>query len=174
MGSGKTTVCNFLKDQWGDKVKHINFKDALIKEMKETMPKVLDELAFVYDCTIDELFIKKQPVMRALLQNYGTELRRREDENYWVKRWHEAVEEAVNAGHHVVTDDVRFLNEAQAVGRFYDSKLIKLQRTDVRDTGVHQSEIEMDLISPDIVITSSFGDEEYVFGLVWQTVTQGD
>jgi len=53
----------------------------------------------------------KRPTVRRLLQEYGTEVRRHDDPDYWVKRYAEAATKLER----VVTPDVRFLNEAAAV-----------------------------------------------------------
>lgn len=47
-----------------------------------------------------------------LLQWWGTEYRRKQDPDYWVKRWKEAIDPDANL---VLTTDMRFKNEAQAI-----------------------------------------------------------
>lgn len=155
MGTGKTTACNILKKYWGEDVEHINFKDGLVAEMRERVPDLLNELAFVYDRSVDELFATKPPAMRALMQNYGTEIRRRDDYNYWVSKWQESVRKTDK---NVVCDDVRFLNEADAVERFARGILIRLERTDIVHTGNHPSETEQSEIVVDYTIVLGEGE----------------
>lgn len=155
MGTGKTTACNILKKHWGEGVVHLNFKDGLVAEMKERVPDVLNELAFIYDRSVDELFATKPPAMRALMQNYGTEVRRRDDNNYWVSKWQESARETEK---NIVCDDVRFLNEADAVERFARGILIRLERTDIVHTGTHQSETEQAEIVVDYTIVLGEGE----------------
>lgn len=157
MGVGKTTACNILKKHWGEDVVHINFKDGLVAEMRERVPDVLEELAFIYDRSVDELFATKPPAMRALMQNYGTEVRRRDQQNYWVEKWQESVRKA---DRNVVCDDVRFVNEADAVERFAEGFLIRLVRTDIVHTGNHQSETEQSTIEVDHTITLGEGEQD--------------
>jgi len=86
--SGKTTVSKYLQENHGF-VSH-NFKAALIKEMKEKFPDTLDALCRDLEGannTVDGLFEEKPRAMRALMQNFGTDVRRAEDPNYWVDEW---------------------------------------------------------------------------------------
>jgi hypothetical protein len=55
------------------------------------------------------------PEIRALLQWWGTELRREQDEDYWVKKGMEMVHEAAAYSDLVVITDVRFANEADLI-----------------------------------------------------------
>lgn len=55
--------------------------------------------------------------MRAALQYWGTEIRRRQDENYWVRKALTPALEAVAAGRSVFITDVRFGNELVAAQR---------------------------------------------------------
>lgn len=66
--------------------------------------------------------IRKPPIVRELLQEYGTEVRRADDPRYWVNRLHERREASLNAlvevprrDERLVIPDVRFPNEADYV-----------------------------------------------------------
>ena len=160
MGSGKTTACDYLVSQ-GGYVK-VNFKNALVEEMKERLSDTLEEMADAYSLMgemfdVDTLFQKKPPLMRALMQNYGTEVRRRDDPDYWTKQYRKRVEEAFAQGYNVVTDDCRFLNEAQTV-KSLGGQIIKIERSDITHTGSHQSEMEMDSIVADTILHTKPGD----------------
>jgi len=85
-GSGKSVVAQYLADEY--KFKRVNFKDALVSEVKErfpdliqTMIEVMDRVAYdgVEHWTYERLIKDKPPLMRTLLQNYGTEVRRKDD-----------------------------------------------------------------------------------------------
>lgn len=170
MGSGKTTACDMVKQSLAN-VSHINFKDALIKELRLFFPDVLRAVAtdvagerlggwqteptdVIEDIEMN-LFYEKPPVIRALMRNFGTELRRSSDPEYWIKKWKETV--TYTDGKHVVTDDVRFVNEAEAV-REFGGIVIRIARTDITDTGTHQSESEMDNIVADHTISVGKGE----------------
>lgn len=58
---------------------------------------------------------ERHSVVRHFLQYWGTEVRRGQDENYWVKKFVEIVRELTSQGINVVSDDMRFENEADAL-----------------------------------------------------------
>lgn len=160
-GSGKSEAAQHLETKGFSR---LNFKDALVAEMKErfrgTIQSIYDETGNVdlgWPHAADWLFEQKPPIFRALMQNYGTDVRRKDDPLYWVKQW----ENAYCAIHpaDVVVDDVRFLNEANAIHR-YGGKVIRIVRSDVQNGGSHVSETEMDQIVPDYTIEVEYGDLE--------------
>jgi len=153
---GKSTAASYLQDKYGF-VRH-NFKDALVEEMKERFPDLLEEFACCYfpdDLGMsgwNRLFFEKPPAMRALMQNYGTNVRRFDEDSYWTDKW----VEGLLCGD-VVVDDVRFKNEAAAVkGR--GGVLIRLVRPDVSTGGQHVSETEQLDIVADHTIECVAGD----------------
>ena len=137
--SGKSTVAKYLESKYGF-YRH-NFKDALIEEIKQNFPDLLEEIIEdeIYhadmnetgeknNIDIDWLFANKPPLIRALMQNYGTEVRRNEDINYWVNKWEIALRDMSQKGilpEDIVTDDVRFLNEAKVVN-IWDGIIIRV------------------------------------------------
>lgn len=175
-GTGKTTVAEYLEKQYG--FKRVNFKDGLVKEMKERLYYTLKEIAgvallaspeFQLLCKgkseeeiIDELFKLKPPVMRALMQNYGTEVRRGDNENYWVKKWVETVKETKG---NIVVDDVRFFNELSALTEL-DGVLVRITRSDITEGGDHQSETEHLRFVEDFTIEGVPGSHESVYKAV--------
>lgn len=162
--SGKTTVANYLKEEHG--FKSLNFKDSLIEELKQNFPDLLDTIGLIQDRTIDELLVEKPPLMRALMQNYGTEVRRGDDPDYWVKRWKEKCLEAEG---NIVVDDVRFENEANALAE-QGGILIRVvrNRQDVSDT--HPSETEHLLFKEDFTIAADDGEHLKIYGLIEGTL----
>lgn len=155
-GSGKSTACQMVQDALED-TKRINFKDALIAEIRSNFPLFLVLLAEKYDESVDWLFENKPPEFRAFMQNYGTELRRGPNPEYWTDQWKGAV--LMNQQYHIVTDDVRFLNEATAVKKV-GGIIVRIIRTDITNTGSHQSETEMSQIEPDYTISVGMGEHE--------------
>jgi len=152
---GKTTASNYLIEKYGF-VRH-NMKDALVAEIKQNFPDLLQQLANEENITIDQLFEMKPPLMRALLQNYGTEVRRRDNDNYWVEQWAKKL-----TTKDTVVDDVRFLNEAQMV-RNYHGILIRLTRPDITTGGEHKSETEQLEIEADYTIECKPGEHEALY-----------
>ena len=165
---GKSTAAKHLEEKHGF-VRH-NMKDALVDEIKQNFPDLLREILMVYrtagfyneKATINQLFLDKPPLMRALLQNYGTELRRRDSDSYWVSKWASKYWELEKEYTGVVTDDVRFLNEAKAV-KDLDGILIRLTRPDITTGGSHASETEQLEIQADYIIECNPGDHEHLY-----------
>lgn len=165
---GKSTAAKYLETQYGF-VRH-NMKDALVAEIKQNFPDLLREIADWYNSnllasatigmkflSIDDLFEVKPPLMRALLQNYGTEVRRGDKDSYWTDQWVGRLTVS-----NTVTDDVRFINEAKAV-RLHGGILIRLTRPDVATGGSHKSETEQLEIEADYTIECQQGDHEHLY-----------
>lgn len=152
-GSGKSEVAKYLQEEYGF-VRH-NFKDALLSEVKKNFPDLLEEIYKVYNYTQSEdLFTIKPPLIRALLQNYGTELRRGENPNHWVDQWQKTLPKG-----NVVTDDVRFLNEAKQIQSGQANVLIRVVMVNApQQTDTHQSEIEQLKFKANFVIEAEKGD----------------
>lgn len=163
---GKTTACNILKEYYGsDNVVQVNFKDGLIAELKQNFPDLLraiynaeQELYSYPPESIDGLFINKSPLVRTLMQNYGTEVRRKDRETYWIDKWSVNTFIASMIKNKIVlTDDCRFLNEAKAI-KEAGGVLIRLNRTDKTNTDTHPSEQEQKDIVCDYEITVGEGE----------------
>lgn len=159
--NGKSTAAQYIAEKYG--FVRLNFKDALVAEIKAGFPNVLEAIIEMmersaYDgmnpWTIDRLFRDKPPVFRALMQNFGTEVRRVDNTDYWVVKWMKEAAKHQN----IVVDDVRFLNEAQAV-RDMGGIVIRISRADYPNVDSHVSETEMDMIKTDDNVTVESGDE---------------
>lgn len=161
-GSGKSVAANYLIDRHG--FESLNFKDALVKEMKESFPDLLIEMAEREGVEqIDDLFKEKPPLMRALMQNYGTEVRRKDNENYWVHRWMYEAED--NFKKNLVADDVRFVNEAKAI-RDLGGIIIRIVREDIVEVDGHATETEHRNINEDFTIVAGLGEHDAVYGQI--------
>lgn len=143
-GHGKSTACDKLIEMYGDRVVRINFKDALVATMKEKMSGVLEDLSSHYGMTIEQLFQEKPPVMRRVMQFVGTEIYRELDSNYWVNRWKDSVKEYEGTDKIIVTDDVRFNNEFDAVVELGGSVTRVVANNKPKSHDQHPSETEMD------------------------------
>jgi hypothetical protein len=104
------------------------------------------------------------PEIRRLLQWWGTDWRRQEDEDYWVKKTLAEADEMLTNPHidraSVVFDDVRFPNEARAVQRRGGLIVRVLAPPEVREARIgkvepHASETAMDNFPVDMHITST-------------------
>jgi len=160
--SGKTTASRHLQDKYGYQLH--NFKTGLIKELKEKFPDLLGYYQHLYGVTeVDDLFVTKEAPIRALLQNYGTEVRRAEDEDYWVLQWKLGLVEHMMADRRaIVVDDCRFISEARAI-KAWGGTIIRIVRTDITSGGEHVSETEQLEIQADYTIEVGKGEYEKLY-----------
>lgn len=155
--SGKSTAVSYLHFKSDRPRIRLNFKDALSNELRMHFSPLLTLFGEVYGMGMSELFSEKPPMMRKLMQLYGTEVRRGDDPDYWVKQWKKNFYK-IDPKIDVMADDVRFLNEAQAIKQM-GGKIIRIVRDDQEHTeGNHASEQEMEMIVPDYTIISKTGD----------------
>lgn len=152
MGSGKSTACDYLVENYG--YRKINFKDALDDELVELFPNVISAVSGL---SPEEAVKTKptSPVMRELKQKFGTEVRRNQDPDYWVKKWIETYTKTFNTN--VCVDDVRFLNEIDAIKKL-GGVIVRIIRSDITDTSNHPSETALDDYEPDFSIVAEKGD----------------
>ena len=161
MGSGKTTAADFLVDSY-QFTKH-NFKDGLNAELRELYPDILDHFRRCYGWTeeTDILSVKPAPKeTRQLQQKHGTEVRRGQDKDYWVKKWIHKYQNMFSDN--VVVDDVRFFNEVEAIKNM-GGIVVRVERDDIKDTGDHASETELDGYEADFTIKAEKGDHMFLF-----------
>jgi len=172
IGAGKTTAARYLESKYG--FIRRNFKDALIFEVQQNFPDLLKHFSKEFNLSIDELFQVKPDPVRFLMQNYGTEVRRRDDMNYWIVKWKAAVLDFLHQGKmRIVVDDCRFINEAQAV-RLYDGKIIRVIREGKEQVSQHRSETEQDEIPVDHVISVPDGRLDVLFAEVDKIVSANE
>jgi hypothetical protein len=129
------------------------FSDVLKAEVIARMPRTLRAAAkaegFGEDVSLHELVhYLKPPVIRALLQEYGTEVRRADDPDYWVKAW----AASLDSSEAVCVADVRFPNEAAYV-RAREGIVLRVMRPGVGPLSDHASEVQ-DFLS-DIIISNA-------------------
>lgn len=161
-GAGKSTVAQYLAKNHG--FKRINFKDGLVNEMKTNFPGLLKEIKdvcqdlYMREYTVDSLFTEKPPIMRKFMQEYGTEVRRNDNQNYWVDKWRTSVV----VEKLVVADDVRFFNELNAV-RDMGGVIIRVERPDITSGGNHPSETEQLDFQVDFTIVGVPGSHAEIY-----------
>jgi hypothetical protein len=154
--SGKSTASAYLQQKYG--FVNLNFKTAMIEEIKRLFPLFLDKEAEIHRCTVDDLFNLKPGSFRQFMQNYGTELRRDSDTNYWVNKWLTSANKLWYTGQSkIVVDDVRFLNEAEAI-KIAGGKIIRIIRKGQVTPDNHTSETEMASIKVDATIEVGEGE----------------
>jgi hypothetical protein len=151
IGSGKSAIAEHLAAR-GFAV--VAFADALREEIMARLPLTLKALHDLQapagghvcccrswplaDCLRQMLYRTKPLGVRELLQEYGSDVRRADDPDYWVKRWAQSVS-SIAAGRpvgecHVVAPDCRFPNEARTV-REMGGALWKVERPGYAGSG---------------------------------------
>ena len=81
--------------------------------------------------------------VRRILQWWGTEFRRAQDADYWTKAWQRKVSGYDLEQVHILVDDVRFINELEAV-RGLAGRIVKIERPGFIVAGNHASETSLD------------------------------
>ncbi len=188
IGSGKTFAANHLVRQHG--FRRIAFADALKLEVFDALwwrefPKIDDmntdivaavmayktmfpdehfrprSLYYIDDQEKLDFINEHKLALRPLLQWWGTEYRRGQDENYWLSRWYEKTDKALANGERIVVDDARFENEFEVIDALKGYHIVirvdedeRLRRLGIRDGAVnlgitkHASERAALLLSP--------------------------
>jgi hypothetical protein len=159
MGAGKDTAAGVLCREFG--FVRLGFADALKAELRALYPRTLRAVArLVYgvtewsshtaaDAVVAQLLADKPAVVRALLQEHGTEVRRTEDPGYWLTRLDTALGRLPMLAR-VVVPDVRFPDEAAWL-RERGAWLARVSRHEALDPDAHPSESSGDAIPWDAV-----------------------
>ena len=164
IGSGKTTSADYLIMKYG--FRKVNFKDALIREVLRNFPELLKEILSYYHFKDNAELLSaypRPPLVRALLQNYGTNVRRNDKDNYWIDCWIAEIQPNEN----IVVDDVRFLNEADAVLRLNGGVYRVNGKTPASLQSNHLSETEQ----VKIIVTANIQNHQSVEDLYKQLDT---
>lgn len=163
-GHGKTTAKDAIAKHF--EVTNINFKDALVKTMREKLGRTLSLMAETYGMTVDELFVNKPPMMRTLMQEVGTEIYRGIRDDWWVLEWYKSISDVEGT---ILVDDVRFKNEAMIL-KAKGGVLVRIVREGYDDNIAtnHASETEMDGLEVDHTITATNKEEleEKIYQLI--------
>ena len=129
--SGKDTVCSMIQNRYTNlRIPRVAFADAL----KEEVAKALE-------IDVEEINANKKH-FRTILQWWGTEWRRSQDKEYWLKRLQEKVDEHNDEADAVIVTDCRFPNEADLVMEMGGYVIQVIRDTDHSDS--HPSETSMD------------------------------
>lgn len=115
--SGKDTFCSALSDNFL-RVARL----AVADEIKRELAKFLG-------ITLMRIEEYKEPHYRKPLQDLGA-VRRRIDENYWLTKLCEQIQDVLDCGAHIVVPDVRMPLEAQRLRERFGAKIVRLHRAD--------------------------------------------
>lgn len=152
-GVGKDVIASHLVQTYG--YVRLGFGDALKEELAARFPKLLEiEAKEMYGHQISSgvltlgaaihelLWTKRTAMTRALLQHYGTDVRRADDVDYWVKAW---CIRYLRISQPIVCPDVRFQNEADCI-RSWGGSIYRIVRPGTKplDHASDQQELEVD------------------------------
>jgi hypothetical protein len=121
--SGKDTLynsCAKILQEKGKKTIRFAFADALKNECDNFLKKHVGISAFTEDN-------KEKEIIRPFLVTYGTDIRRKLDQNCWIKTIQGEVEDYLSKDYYVFITDVRFKNEAEWVN-INGGSLVNLSR----------------------------------------------
>lgn len=130
--SGKSLIADLISLYYTD-VYVYNFADELKKEVSIATQHSV------------EYINEHKDSFRLILQGWGTDFRRKKDENYWVKKWMEGVNVISNShpASVIVAADVRFLNEVSAIKQL-GGQIWRVERDGNFSNDIHLSEVELD------------------------------
>lgn len=136
MGYGKDYVGNLIKNNFSN-IEKISFADALKEEVEHIINLIrnnssLEHIAYEMNVSKDEikpLYIamiafkdineltvkKKNSTIRFMLQYWGIDVRRKNNENYWVQKTVDKILEINKLGNVALITDGRFPNELKGV-----------------------------------------------------------
>lgn len=149
--SGKDTVANAIEKHFIGRTQKIAFALELKKEV-----------AYALGVSLEEIDRNKE-FYRPILQWWGTNWRRGNDNDYWVNKWLAYWQANVKFKFcdTMIAPDVRFLNEASAI-RDRNGIIVRVVKIGQPDDDHHGSETEMDKIEPDAIIEAEDGDLEAI------------
>ena len=112
-GTGKSTTARHIADMLPGEVRPI--AESLRREMSVKFPEI-------------DFWVKPTPPkVRKMMIHYG-DIRRSEDLNYFIKKWHKSVGEGTP-----IIDDLRYANELNYVKEYFDIYHVHLHRECTRD-----------------------------------------
>lgn len=114
------------------------YDDTLPEDLRWTVERRVDEAWWGRRLRFD-LWKRKPRVFRELLQEYGTEVRRADDPDYWVEKWTTRVRASLSSFPGIYATDVRFPNEVEAV-RGLGGVVVKILRSGQLASVPHASE----------------------------------
>jgi len=159
-GSGKDLVAAFLGMVGYTR---FGFADAVRQEVEASkdyppcMPDHILQDWIAFNCEPEGAIWRKplSPEGRRVLQWWGTEYRRKEDPDYWIKK----ISMDLVFRKPSVISDVRFLNEANWIER-WEGVIWRVERPGLKSDG-HQSESECNFIKADYTINND-GDLQHL------------
>lgn len=170
-GVGKTTVGELVRLDRSEDATRLSFGDSVKWEVSE-------ELGFPLSwCYHQKGNAVESPIgmltVREALQWWGTEIRRKENPNYWNMKMIERIGQSMDSGVElIIIDDVRFIDEAELVQNM-KGKVFRLEPFPswMNIAGSHRSETELDNYPGfEMIIEQEEGQPEWAAGLIINNV----
>jgi len=174
IGCGKSYLANYFINENPEYVK-MGFADVLKEECSETY-NYFNEWNYHEEgkgMVVNHPDLpRKNMTVREILQWHGTDYRRAQDPDYWVRQMiNVLLMEEIPTG--VIIDDVRFVNEAEMI-RESGGLLIRIGPYPEWRPGKfaeHKSETELDCYGGfDILFTPKYGDLKKYVSLIEETI----
>lgn len=169
-GAGKSTAAKYLQNAYGFQVRsfatplRVEVRDAIYNYDqvlgRSDLPQVVrDSLGSIAPNRAQEVWAKPTPPdIRHLLQVWGTEYRRAQDKNYWLKRMQ------LHPGD-IVIDDVRFDNEVELV-HFFGGEIWNISgRSASTGAPAHSSDTDLTLVADVVIVNTTDCVDDLYFGL---------
>lgn len=157
-GSGKDLIADYINERYS--YQKIAVADGIRNEVNSFLQVALGtegakfnfpkSFELVLNAYYSAIWAKPtSPEMRVLLQWWGTEYRRAEDSDYWIKR----LAERLDNDFHIVISDVRTPREVETV-RAYGGEVWYIDRPDIAAVGIsnHYTEVALEGVEFDRTI----------------------
>lgn len=137
--AGKSTISNHIREKFTE-----NFPDLYVlqKSFSSPLKKMLLDTKI---CTEEELYERKTPFSRRMMQAVGTDIVRTVAPDYWCNKMEEELYQIYLAKPYsiVIIDDLRFRNEKQLLQKL-KGYFVKITRSGLKSDDYHRSETELD------------------------------
>ena len=138
--SGKNTVARLIAQHSKGSVYELGFADALKIEVATACGVPLDYLE------------EQKSRFRPILQWWGTEFRRYDDLDYWIRKVGTKLIESSYKPDVAIITDCRFVNEAEAVRSWNGVMVRVLRTTELQNHDPHSSETALDSYKHDFTL----------------------
>jgi len=177
MGSGKDTVGNKIYEKLKEKeysLKNLSYSELMKNEMNQItslfnktndvdkvakeMNAKKEEISKFLELLNNQSIYERTPEARNAIQFWGTNVRRKQNSNYWITKLSQEISKNLADGYSVYVSDVRFENEADSILnlggkiiRLEANQFTRIERIKQRDNLVpsdsqlnHSSEVSLD------------------------------
>lgn len=185
---GKTTAAKYLEKVYGYERLFFSkpLKELCIKALLSCAPEfylvgLTPQELHAYNSYREafwrnKIYDDRDDFSRWVMQFVGTDIMRAHDKDHWVTLWQDAADRNLRRGYKMVVEDLRFLNEAQAVHRM-GGQVWRIVRVDtdselIESGGAHKSEQEQHQLESDHTIAVPTG-AQYIHDAVDNLMLQG-